>query len=378
MLSRWRLPTCTAKELCRTRICFHFSWSQIYSHGVFVVMRLILLTLSAQDKTEISHSKLSRFLSLAYSVDTIATVFIYFVPKFVAPNQPTRRRVGLHFGNGAPRTFSRFLAQFSTVVGNRSSVVASAVEAPNDDGHHHEHTSMSDNANDAKNNSGEEENGITSKPMANKEQARDESTDQEKSLVDVDLSKTSFGEANCLGSESKTSRRVVDYKADSDDDEDDGFRDNSAVGRLRYLENELDDVLEESVLSFPSSLPYSPPTRLCTVCGGKLYCEFVCLNCGESTGDTKTKTMAGSSIPSSDHGFKNGGTGVGDDKDALAINVGRNAILPLVEKSFGGENEADTKARVHISGKCEKSTSPGAINMHVDDDKDGEFQLIQC
>lgn len=53
----------------------------IYSHFVFVVLRLITLILSSSNK-----STLGGWRSLIFSFDTMATIVIYFVPKFLQSN----------------------------------------------------------------------------------------------------------------------------------------------------------------------------------------------------------------------------------------------------------------------------------------------------
>mmetsp|Transcript_15613 Transcript_15613/g.18001 ORF Transcript_15613/g.18001 Transcript_15613/m.18001 type:complete len:125 (+) Transcript_15613:129-503(+) len=49
----------------------------IYSHSLFVLLRLVIIVLS-------NSSVLARALSLVFSLDAIATVVIYFVPKLLA------------------------------------------------------------------------------------------------------------------------------------------------------------------------------------------------------------------------------------------------------------------------------------------------------
>lgn len=56
----------------------------IYSHFVFVVLRVITYSLNST----LSESTLARCLSLIYSIDTIATVLIYFFPKLIAAYTP--------------------------------------------------------------------------------------------------------------------------------------------------------------------------------------------------------------------------------------------------------------------------------------------------
>ena len=57
----------------------------IYSHSVFVVLRLITFFLNS----ELSKADLTRYRSLIYSLDTIATIVIYFLPKFFGTDDPT-------------------------------------------------------------------------------------------------------------------------------------------------------------------------------------------------------------------------------------------------------------------------------------------------
>jgi hypothetical protein len=54
----------------------------IYSHFVFVVLRLITVILQQWSGTTTSVETLVGLRSLLFSIDTIATIFIYFVPKF--------------------------------------------------------------------------------------------------------------------------------------------------------------------------------------------------------------------------------------------------------------------------------------------------------
>lgn len=87
--------------LCATVLAFQmrhvrqdFNESQtlaimIYSHFFFVVFRLISFFLSSS----VSRSILTPCLSLMYSLDAIATVFIYYVPKIIKnPQQPLNSR----------------------------------------------------------------------------------------------------------------------------------------------------------------------------------------------------------------------------------------------------------------------------------------------
>lgn len=59
-----------------------------YSHFVFVILLVITFALAS----DVSQSTLSRFRSLIYSVDTIATLVIYFVPKFLAKDEEVAGR----------------------------------------------------------------------------------------------------------------------------------------------------------------------------------------------------------------------------------------------------------------------------------------------
>jgi len=55
-----------------------------YSHFVFVILRLITFFLSSAN---LSQATLSRFRSLIYSVDTLAGICIYLVPKFLMKHE---------------------------------------------------------------------------------------------------------------------------------------------------------------------------------------------------------------------------------------------------------------------------------------------------
>lgn len=61
----------------------------IYSHFLFVLLRLIVLLLSSGSSTTVNEATLSGLRSLIFSIDTLATIIIYFVPKFLAadPNR---------------------------------------------------------------------------------------------------------------------------------------------------------------------------------------------------------------------------------------------------------------------------------------------------
>ena len=56
----------------------------IYSHFVFVCLRVITILLVST----LPADRLAGFRSLVYSFDTIFTIIIYFVPKFVALSSP--------------------------------------------------------------------------------------------------------------------------------------------------------------------------------------------------------------------------------------------------------------------------------------------------
>ena len=63
----------------------------IYSHFLFVVLRLIVLMMSSGESSTVNESTLSGLRSLIFSVDTLATIVIYFLPKFLAnKNDPNR------------------------------------------------------------------------------------------------------------------------------------------------------------------------------------------------------------------------------------------------------------------------------------------------
>ena len=82
--------------LCATVLAFQtrtlqkdFNESQtlaflIYSHFVFVVLRLITVILQEWSGTTRGVEKLIGLRSFVFSIDTIATILIYFVPKFTA------------------------------------------------------------------------------------------------------------------------------------------------------------------------------------------------------------------------------------------------------------------------------------------------------
>ena len=55
----------------------------IYSHFLFVALRLIVLLLSSGNSSTVNEATLSGLRSLIFSVDTMATIFIYFLPKFL-------------------------------------------------------------------------------------------------------------------------------------------------------------------------------------------------------------------------------------------------------------------------------------------------------
>jgi hypothetical protein len=88
--------------LCATVLAFQtrtlqkdFNESQtlaflIYSHFVFVVLRLITVLLQTPgNSANTSDAKLSRLRSFIFSIDTVATIVIYFVPKFsTSANKP--------------------------------------------------------------------------------------------------------------------------------------------------------------------------------------------------------------------------------------------------------------------------------------------------
>jgi len=54
--------------------------TMIYSHFMFVCIRLVAMVLDAK----LSHATKIRVRSIIYSLDCVATILIYFVPKFVA------------------------------------------------------------------------------------------------------------------------------------------------------------------------------------------------------------------------------------------------------------------------------------------------------
>lgn len=66
----------------------------VYSHMVFVLLRVVTYLLSSKD---ISQYTLARCQSLIFSFDTAATIAIYFVPKFTASTQ----QQGLNISNSS-------------------------------------------------------------------------------------------------------------------------------------------------------------------------------------------------------------------------------------------------------------------------------------
>lgn len=62
----------------------------VYSHVLFVILRIITYLLSS---TGVSEYSLARCRSLIYSVDTAATIIIYFLPKIFAPEPKSRPSV---------------------------------------------------------------------------------------------------------------------------------------------------------------------------------------------------------------------------------------------------------------------------------------------
>jgi hypothetical protein len=65
----------------------------IYSHAVFVVLRVVIYTVLSGVVNEIV---LASCQSIIFSADTIVTIVIYFVPKLLAPDNPGRKSM---FGN---------------------------------------------------------------------------------------------------------------------------------------------------------------------------------------------------------------------------------------------------------------------------------------
>ena len=63
----------------------------IYSHFLFVALRLIVLLLSSGNSSTVNEATLSGLRSLIFSVDTMATIIIYFLPKFLASNNDPNR-----------------------------------------------------------------------------------------------------------------------------------------------------------------------------------------------------------------------------------------------------------------------------------------------
>lgn len=106
-----------------------------YSHFVFVILRVITYSLSS----DLSQSTLSIFQSFIYSADTIATIFIYFVPKFLtvyegnylgfiqpAYSQPSSTGTGRGAGTGGESGFesdnSGFMSRESFALSRESFV----------------------------------------------------------------------------------------------------------------------------------------------------------------------------------------------------------------------------------------------------------------
>jgi hypothetical protein len=58
----------------------------IYSNFLFVVIRLIMQLLSSGSSSTMSAATLSGIRSVIFSVDTMATIIIYFLPKFLESN----------------------------------------------------------------------------------------------------------------------------------------------------------------------------------------------------------------------------------------------------------------------------------------------------
>ena len=83
----------------------------VYSHFMFVILRIITFGLSPQ----VSEFTLSRCRSIIFSVDTIATIVIYFLPKFAGEDiesisslwiNPSSRRMSLSNDFGVSQDFS--------------------------------------------------------------------------------------------------------------------------------------------------------------------------------------------------------------------------------------------------------------------------------
>ena len=80
----------------------------IYSHFVFALLRITLLLLGGRTITETF--SLERFLSIIISCDVIATIAIYFIPKFMSCSSPRDRfvhRILSVFVSEAPDMMSR-------------------------------------------------------------------------------------------------------------------------------------------------------------------------------------------------------------------------------------------------------------------------------
>lgn len=68
----------------------------VYSHMVFVLLRVVTYLLASED---ISQYTLARCQSMIFSLDTLATILIYFVPKFMALNEQPQSSIHISAGS---------------------------------------------------------------------------------------------------------------------------------------------------------------------------------------------------------------------------------------------------------------------------------------
>jgi hypothetical protein len=92
----------------------------IYSHFVFVVLRVVTFFLSVDE------SILTQFRSMLYSFDTMATLLIYFVPKFMAEDGRERSSSFQSSMNFQPPPLPRPISQW---ISNLSAVSQHALDA---------------------------------------------------------------------------------------------------------------------------------------------------------------------------------------------------------------------------------------------------------
>ena len=63
----------------------------VYSNFIFVMLRLVIQLLSHSENRQM----LSRLRSIVLSLDTIATILIYFVPKFLSTDRSSTSKISL-------------------------------------------------------------------------------------------------------------------------------------------------------------------------------------------------------------------------------------------------------------------------------------------